>query len=554
MATVTGYGTTTAGPITESTGTWAQVEVNNTATRASCAIFVKTATGSDAAPVFNCTFTGTASHARFAVMLIELYDSGGGTPAYDAVNLAGLAYSNSGATSLTPVTTGVVPVAGCFGVSGFVQGYSTSTAAKTFTRSAGWSALGADNTGTIYSHSGFDYTSTAPGSGSTDSNVMGWGAGTINGAAADIAIFTPPPVQSPGLELSGFSISGPGAADTINSVTVAVTEHQSNAAQNPAVFELWDYSGTPTQIGADQEGAASTSTGNVSSATFTGVTYTMLATLRVRVYGNASPGSGHIESVDGVSLVVNYTAAPGGYPTAATAVGTARNATISTASATSARAVAATGVGVAQFTPGTSISIDLISDAPITAVGTARNATIIVSRVYYPSAGVSLSEGAYTSGGKLILPCNSTYSVSLSGSILNLTGSSIDIRVDGVPPLSAGSTEAQFEVLYDASNYLMIWYGDGYAGLTSRICVAGTNTDHAFVTTYSGTTHKYWRVREASGTVYFGTSPNRSSWTEYSAAHGLSTKIQTMRWNMSAGYWGTETSPGPMTIGAVNTA
>ena len=58
----------------------------------------------------------------------------------------------------------------------------------------------------------------------------------------------------------GFAISGPGAADTIEHVTVAVTEHQSNAAQAAATFELWDYSGTPAKIGATQTGTASTST------------------------------------------------------------------------------------------------------------------------------------------------------------------------------------------------------------------------------------------------------------------------------------------------------
>ena len=42
---------------------------------------------------------------------------------------------------------------------------------------------------------------------------------------------------------------------------------------------------------------------------FTGVTYAQLATLRVRVYGNALSGSGYTESVDSVGITVSYTPA-----------------------------------------------------------------------------------------------------------------------------------------------------------------------------------------------------------------------------------------------------
>ena len=109
---------------------------------------------------------------------------------------------------------------------------------------------------------------------------------------------------SPGLELSGFAISGPSSGDTIEHVTVAVTEHQSNASQAPCSIALWD--GTSAQIGVTAAGTSSTGTSNVSTATFTGVSYSQLATLRVRVYGNAMPGSGYTESVDGVALTVSY--------------------------------------------------------------------------------------------------------------------------------------------------------------------------------------------------------------------------------------------------------
>lgn len=112
---------------------------------------------------------------------------------------------------------------------------------------------------------------------------------------------------SPGLELHGFTITGLRPQDTINSVTVQVTDYQSSDGAQPATIQLWDYSGvTPVQLGSTLLGSRSVTAGNVSSATFYGlVTYNMLATLRVRIYGNAA--TGFIESVGGVALTVNST-------------------------------------------------------------------------------------------------------------------------------------------------------------------------------------------------------------------------------------------------------
>ena len=250
-------------------------------------------------------------------------------------------------------------------------------------------------------------------------------------------------------------------------------------------------------------------------------------------------------SVTAVLATAAGTAQSSTFPSAGLAAGTGagKNATVTVT--VSVTAVAATAAGAAKSTA---------FPRTVAATGAGAASTpAISSRAYYPSAGVSLLTGAYTSGGKLVLPCVAVYSEAASGSILNLTGSACDIRVDGVPPLGNGSTEAQFRVAYDLSNYFMIWYGDNSAGLTCRLCQAAVNTDHLFVTTYSGTTHKYWRIRVSGATVYFGTSPDRSSWTEYSATHTLGTTlVTTMRLYLRCGYWSAETSPGPATIGAVN--
>ena len=172
----------------------------------------------------------------------------------------------------------------------------------------------------------------------------------------------PAPETSPSLELYGFAIPAPPySADTINSVTVAITEYQSSSAQAACTFSLWDYSGTPAQIGTTQTGTASTSSSNVSSATFTGVTYAMLATLRVQVFGNAVAGSSYVETVESASLVVNYTPSPnatvtlGGPVTASASIATpsVNGANIFPAAVTATAAIATPMVNGVLITPAT---------------------------------------------------------------------------------------------------------------------------------------------------------------------------------------------------------
>lgn len=118
-----------------------------------------------------------------------------------------------------------------------------------------------------------------------------------------------PMASSPGLELSGFATPVLGPHDTVNSVTVSVTEYQSDLGAQPCTIQLWDYSGSPVPVGPAKVGARSTSPANVSQATFYGgLTPAALPSLRVRVYGNAA--SGYTESASGVSLSVN--SSPGG--------------------------------------------------------------------------------------------------------------------------------------------------------------------------------------------------------------------------------------------------
>ena len=133
----------------------------------------------------------------------------------------------------------------------------------------------------------------------------------MNGLSWDFSYS--PMATSPGLELSGFATPGLGPHDTVNSVTVSVTEYQSDLGAQPCTIQLWDFSGSGVQVGPSKVGVRSTSSANVSQATFYGgVTSATLPSLRVRVYGNAA--TGYAESVGGVSLSVNYDPAPAPWP------------------------------------------------------------------------------------------------------------------------------------------------------------------------------------------------------------------------------------------------
>ena len=282
------------------------------------ACFYTVAAGSDAAPSVTVTTSGTT---RVGTQLFEL--AGGDT--IRPVDTSGTYASGTSPATIASwsfATGASVTAAGEYVITAFSREQATAAAATFATTDSStlFTTSGAESSSRDHDMVSY-YAGPSSGSAFTASGTVTSAATSY--AAGGVAVFGLAPETSPSLEAYGFAIPDPpGYADTINSVTIAVTEHQSSALQDPCTFQLWDYSSTPAQIGATQTGTASTSTSNVSSATFSGVTYAQLATLRVRIFGNALAGSGYTESVDGVSLVINYTSA-GSYAGLATGTGAA---------------------------------------------------------------------------------------------------------------------------------------------------------------------------------------------------------------------------------------
>ena len=118
-------------------------------------------------------------------------------------------------------------------------------------------------------------------------------------------------VTSPTLELSGFgSFPQIPAGSIVSSVIATIAVFGSDAGIRAPSYELWDYSGTPTRIGSAQTGTASTSAQHTDTVTFTGVSYSQLATLRLQIHAASDPSNtGATESVDAAALEVVWSPA-----------------------------------------------------------------------------------------------------------------------------------------------------------------------------------------------------------------------------------------------------
>lgn len=175
--------------------------------------------------------------------------------------------------------------------------------------------------------------------------------------------WTPTPSVSPALTVSGFgTFPQVPAGSVILAVIANITQHGSNAGVGAPAYQLWD--GTAAQIGSAQTGTATTNVSNVDSVVFTGVTYSQLATLQLRIIADSAPGNtGSTTSVDAVSLSVEWApnasvlitpdvlACTTSFPAPAVSVGV--TATPGVLAATTVLPPAAAGVLAVNIFPGT---------------------------------------------------------------------------------------------------------------------------------------------------------------------------------------------------------
>jgi hypothetical protein len=162
---------------------------------------------------------------------------------------------------------------------------------------------------------------------------------------------------------------------------------------------------------------------------------------------------------------------------------------------------------------------------------------------------------SYAAGGATVsLPASATStdigSAGSNTSTYDLTGSYAYMQVTAVPSNST-SAYAALQIAVLATGYYLRWHKEG----TSLFARYNTgSTTNAVTLTYSASTHKWWRIREAGGTTYWDTSDG-STWTNRAsvanATHAV--PVTSVRVTLQAGCWQVETSPGVFTFNDFNT-
>jgi hypothetical protein len=131
-------------------------------------------------------------------------------------------------------------------------------------------------------------------------------------------------------------------------------------------------------------------------------------------------------------------------------------------------------------------------------------------------------------GGQAAIPCDTSGEELASGTIYNLTGSHIYAKVTPAAgsgcisglELDDGSQDA------GTSAYNSIgWQYTVGGSLIAFITQAATGTQVGSLT-YSATAHAWWRIREASGVLYWDTAPDGLTWTnQFSYTYSINVTI-----------------------------
>lgn len=91
----------------------------------------------------------------------------------------------------------------------------------------------------------------------------------------------------------------------------------------------------------------------------------------------------------------------------------------------------------------------------------------------------------------------------------NLTGDRCFVRVLGVPAAGNGFAEGFLKLTADRTQgSVAMWVTNG--SMMASTWTGGSRTDLVFPA-YSSTTHAWWSIREASGTIFFDTAPSTAS-------------------------------------------
>ena len=164
----------------------------------------------------------------------------------------------------------------------------------------------------------------------------------------------------------------------------------------------------------------------------------------------------------------------------------------------------------------------------------------------YGDGNISLVNGC------LQIVATTSWSRLITTASYDLTGEQLCIEVPQLPNIGNGGTVATLRLGQsnsgDGDGFSIIWQ-NGYLVLGEWV---GGNHDYTVVT-YNITNHRWWRIREAGGTVYWEASADGVAWTILRSKTRAVTTITALYPFLQAAYSGTEPSPGAARFDNLNT-
>lgn len=145
-------------------------------------------------------------------------------------------------------------------------------------------------------------------------------------------------------------------------------------------------------------------------------------------------------------------------------------------------------------------------------------------------------------GNQLTITPSTDYPGLVSEEVLDLTGSTLHVELVQALNAGNGSTDVDFGVVRSTSStqYREMFVVEG-ATLYFQEKVAGVANNTSI--SYDPIAHRWLRLREDSGTLYWETSPDGLNWTvQRSKAPGFD--LSSVQPSFDAGYWDTEPDPG----------
>lgn len=131
----------------------------------------------------------------------------------------------------------------------------------------------------------------------------------------------------------------------------------------------------------------------------------------------------------------------------------------------------------------------------------------------------------------------------------DLTDSWVFLKLVNAGNQSLASYEAYpIQLLLDTGNRLTIYIIGGTLVCQRR---QGSSNTTVHSVAYNGTNHKWLRIRESGGTIYFDASADSIAWNNLGSTT-VSFAITDLKLNISCGVWDTEATTTQMVIDNVN--